>query len=99
LISFISPQFNFSSLKDYIRNLVALKSSNPNLKIAMALGGGGDSELIPVWSSVAANADARSNLASNILQFLQTNNLDGVGEIPEFVGFLISFSRMVFFRH
>jgi GH18 family chitinase len=62
----------------YIQQLLAFKSSNPNLKVSAAIGGWNDA-LVPVWSIVAANAGARSNFASNILQFIQKNGLDGIG--------------------
>jgi GH18 family chitinase len=57
-----------------------LKAVNPNLKVLAAIGGY-DEKMVSAWSNMAASSIARSNFASNILSFLQSNNLNGIGEI------------------
>jgi chitinase len=70
---------NFAFKTDLIRQLVALKSRNPNLKV-MAAVGGYNPGLDGVWPSMAGNSGARNNFASNVLPFLQNNGLDGIGK-------------------
>lgn len=62
-----------------ISSLVDLKSRNPNLKVLAAVGGYNEA-LIPIWSSVAANAVTRVDFANNILVFIRKNRLDGIGK-------------------
>jgi chitinase len=57
---------------------VALKSRNPNLKVLAAVGGYNDG-LVSAWTNMARNSGARNNFASNVLSFLQSNNLNGIG--------------------
>lgn len=64
----------------YLRELVGLKSQNPNVQILAAVGGYNE-PLVPVWSAMAANAGSRDNFARNVLSFLQRNNLNGIGEL------------------
>jgi chitinase len=64
---------------EYIRQLVSLKSKNPNLKILAAIGGYNEG-LVASWSNLAGSSAARNNFANNILSFLQNNNLNGIGE-------------------
>lgn len=69
----------FTDILGFIRSLVGLRSQNPNLKVLVSIGGYND-YLLPIWSNIAANSDLRNNLASNVLSFLQINDLNGVGE-------------------
>ena len=65
----IKPQYNPSSF-------LALKSSHPNTKLLISLGGGtyGPES---AFSTIAASADLRQTFTSNILNYIQTNNLHG----------------------
>lgn len=63
----------------YLSRLNSLKTQNPSLKIIAAVGGYNEN-LVPVWSSMAANANYRENFALNVLSFLKKTNLDGIGE-------------------
>lgn len=58
---------------------MSLKSRNPNLKFMAAVGGYNEG-LASAWSNLAGNSGARNNFASNVLSFLQSNNLNGIGE-------------------
>ncbi|XP_028140236.1 chitotriosidase-1 [Diabrotica virgifera virgifera] len=57
------------------KNLVALKESNPNLKIIVSMGGWNEGS--EVYSEVAANAMLRKILANNVAYFLKEWNFDG----------------------
>lgn len=78
--SFKNYKHNMLALLELIRQLVSLKSRNPNLKV-MAAVGGADSSLLSDWSSLAGSLSIRDNFAANVLTFLQNNNLDGIGMI------------------
>ena len=57
-------------------SFLALKTSHPNTKLLISLGGfnyGPDS----AFSTIAASADLRQTFASNILNYIQTNSLHG----------------------
>jgi len=64
----------------YIKRLISLKSQRPDLKIIAAVGGYNEL-MVPDWSAMAGNANARSNFARNVLNFLRNNNLNGIGEL------------------
>jgi chitinase len=53
------------------------RSSNPNLKILIAIGGA-DYNFLSAWNSISANQQTRSYFASNIASKLEEYQLDGV---------------------
>lgn len=55
----------------------------------MAVGGYNEA-LVPVWSAMAASPGARENFARNILNFIQQNRMDGVGEFNQQTRYLES---------
>lgn len=56
-----------------------MKFVRPNLKTMVSVGGA-NSEMQPLWYSMVENSTNRMNFARNILSFLQTHNLNGVGK-------------------
>lgn len=79
-------------LKNYfstglIRQITNLRSQNPNLKILAAVGGYNE-PMVPLWSSLAANANYRSTFANNIYNFIVKNNLNGIGELTQLLSSL-----------
>lgn len=59
--------------------MVAKKSQNPSLKCLVAVGGY-NPDLESAWYEMAENPTARGNFARNVLSFLGTHRLDGIGK-------------------
>ncbi|XP_072379768.1 chitinase-3-like protein 1 [Diabrotica undecimpunctata] len=79
----ISTSGNIVSLDSYLDNdlnnlkkFTALKSSNSNLKTLVAIGGWNQGST--TFSTVAASASLRSTFIQNALQYVQSNNFDGL---------------------
>jgi GH18 family chitinase len=59
--------------------MIALKAQNPSLKCIAAVGGY-NPDLESAWYKMAESSVTRSNFARNILAFLSSHKLDGIGE-------------------
>lgn len=82
--NFMQLDFNGSiqdtgSVTGYLSSIVSLKATNPRLKVMIAFGGA-SGVASTVWPSMVANAGARQNFASQVLNYLKTNKIDGVGK-------------------
>lgn len=59
-----------------IKNTVALKERNANLKVLFAIGGW--NEGAGAFSLIAADADLRKSFGRNAVNFIKEHNLDGM---------------------
>lgn len=66
------------AVTSYIAKLVSWRAmQKANMKIMVAFGGAGSND--NDWSTMTANPSYRQNFATNVLNYLQTNQIDGVG--------------------
>jgi GH18 family chitinase len=71
-------QYGESLIRNAIQKAKGWRSSNPNLKILMAIGGAKGPNLPFAWNSVSSNQQKRSDFAMNIARRIEEFQLDGV---------------------